>query len=206
MWTQYWPIYEQLENELREITFFISLEDVHLNVFSARFAELLLRIGQECENIGKTLATQLALSPSSGTIQRLNFPSLGNLLCTNVALNAKVVEVIWVYQSLSTSKKLLTPFSTWSSSGSVNPVWYDTYNGFKHDRNTHFSRANYGNVIEALAGLFILNLWLRKDDIERDSEWIVLARKRITSYSELFDPSSFLQLGLGGTNKRLELV
>ena len=76
----------------------------------------------------------------------------------------------------------------------------------KHDRNANFDRANYENVLNGLAGLFILNLWLRKDDIENDSEWIVLARKRISSYSEIFNPSDFLQLGVGGTYKKLELI
>lgn len=205
MWTQYWPVYERLESEFCDLTFFISLEDRQLDVFSMKLAELLLRIGQECENSGKTLATQLGLYPASGTVERLTFPPLGDLLCSAVPLNTKTVEVIWVYQSLTV--KSLTPFKTWSATGSINPTWYQAYNGLKHDRNTKFQEAKLGNVLEALAGLFILNLWLRKDNIERDSEWIELARRRIVSYSELFDPSGFLQLSaLGGVNKRLELV
>lgn len=204
MWTKYWPVYDRLESEVRELTLFISLEDVHLDVFSMKLAELVLRIGQECENAGKTLATKRRLSPPSGTIQRLSFPSLGNLLCSAIDLSTKVVEVIWAYQSLTT--KLLTPFASWSPAASNSPVWYQAYNGLKHDRNTHFDKGSYRNVLEALAGLFILNLWLRQDDIERDSEHIPVARKRIMSYSELFDPSRFLKLGVGGTNKRLALV
>ncbi len=204
MWKQYWPVYERLEREFRDLTFSISLDDANLEVFSMYLAELVLRIGQECENVGKSLAKKLGLSPPSGAIEGLNFPALGKLLCSTVPLNTKTVEVHWVYQSLT--NKLLSPFGSWSSGVSTNPDWYDAYNKLKHDRNANFRKATYRNVLEGLAGLFILNLWLRKDELEANAEWVVLARRRITSYSELFDPSSFLQLGQGGTNRRLWLA
>jgi hypothetical protein len=147
VWTQYRPVYERLEGEFCDLTFFISLDDDHLNVYSLKLAELLLQIGQECENAGKTLAAQLQLSPATGTIDRLNFPSLGDLLCPPLSLNSKSVDVVWQYQSLSAFSKSLTPFSTWSSTGSTNPLWYQAYNGLKHDRNTNFIDASFGNVL-----------------------------------------------------------
>ena len=62
------------------------------------------------------------------------------------------------------------------------------------------------NVIEALAGLFILNLRLRKTEIEEHSAHIEYQRKRIQSYSALFDPKQFLTLSRGGsTMKKLSL-
>ncbi len=204
MWTQYWPVYERLEKEFRELTFSISLDDANLNVFSIYLAELVLRIGQECENVGKSLAKELGISPLSGRIEKLDFPKLGTLLCSTVPLHTKTVEVRWIYQSLT--NKLLSPFSSWSSGTSTNPAWYVAYNGLKHDRAANFRLATYRNVLEGLAGLFVLNLWLRKDEIEANSEWVVLARKRVISYSELFDPSSFLQLGQGSTYQKLRLV
>jgi hypothetical protein len=200
MWKQYWPVYERLEKEFLELTFFISLEDVHLKVFSVKLADLLLRIGAENENSAKTLAHKLGHK----NIQRSNFPSLGNILCSSISLETKSIEIMWIYQSLSA--KTITPFSTWSKTKSINPVWYDAYNKLKHDRNSNFRAANYGNVLEGLAGLFILNLWLRKDEIERISEHIDFARRRIRSYSEIFNPNNFLQLGAGGTIKKLKLI
>ena len=205
MWKQYWPVYERLEREFRELTFSISLDDANLEVFSMYLAELVLRIGQECENASKSLAKELGLSPTSRAIEKLNFPELGKLLCASVPLNTKTVEVRWIYQSLA--NKLLSPFSSWSSgTTSTNPAWYDAYNGLKHDRNANFRKATYRNALEGLAGLFILNLWLRKTEIETKGEWVELAKERITSYSELFDPSSFLQLGRGSTRRSLRLV
>lgn len=204
MWKQYWPVYERLEREFRELTFSISLDDVNLDAFSMYLAELVLRIGQECENVGKSLAKKLDLSPPSGAVENLKFQKLGTLLCTTIPLNTKTVEVHWIYQSLTNN--LLSPFSSWSTGVSANPVWYVAYNKLKHDRDANFRKATYRNVLEGLAGLFILNLWLRKDEIEANGEWVVLARKRVTSYSEFFDPSSFLQLADGGTNRKLRLV
>jgi hypothetical protein len=47
------------------------------------------------------------------------------------------------------------PFSSWGPSGG-NLTWYDAYNDTKHDRHTQFNQANFGNLLEAVAGLVAL--------------------------------------------------
>lgn len=91
------------------------------------------------------------------------------------------------------------PFQAWNLSSSTNPSWYKAYNGMKHDRNANIKQANYRNVLDALAGLFILNLWLRKKDIESGSTPRILANGKLAAYSKLFDPSSFIQIRGGNT-------
>ena len=111
-------------------------------------AELVLRIGQECENVGKSLAKELGLSPPSGLIEDLNFPRLGTLLCTTVPLKTKTVEVRWIYQSLT--NKLLSPFDSWSTGTSTNPAWYVACNGLNHDRNANYMiRVGFNLVLES---------------------------------------------------------
>ncbi len=203
MWKKYWPIYERFEKEVCELTFFVSLCDSHLSVYSLKTAELLLRLGAECENAAKALATDRNFNTSGEQIQDLNFPHLGDLLCRHVSFQNKSVKIIWYYQSLT--HEIITPFDTWVSTGkSTNPKWYFAYNGVKHNRDTNFSQASFESILNGLAGLFILNLWLRKKDIEHGGEWIGLAKKRIESYSNFFTPEEFLKLQ-GGNTKRLVL-
>jgi hypothetical protein len=138
--------------------------DNQLKVISMRFADLILRIGAESENGAKVLLIQskIALKKKS------NFPEVAKALCTKFNFQKARVDIIWPYQELS--QPFLTPFSSWSSSASNNPKWYNAYHDIKHDRHNNFSCASYGNTLDRLAALFILNLLLRKDEIESKSD------------------------------------
>jgi hypothetical protein len=73
--------------------------------------------------------------------------------------------------------------------------------------NTNLENANFKNIIDGLAGLFILNLYLRKDNIESQVYWTERAREVILSFSDFFTPEKFLKLSeKGGNRKRLELL
>jgi hypothetical protein len=47
------------------------------------------------------------------------------------------------------------PFASWGQSGG-DLTWYDAYNAAKHDRHRQFKEANFGNLIDAVAGLVAL--------------------------------------------------
>ena len=199
MWKNYWPIYQQFEKEIIDLSFYITFCDEHLKVYSSKLSDLLLRCSSECENAAKTL-----IDMNNFSTDKLNFPECGNhLLKKYPNLNKSELNIIWQYQNFSNLQKV--PFSTWASITSENPIWYKAYNSLKHNRNDNIKEANLENIINALAGLFILNLLLRKDEIESHNEWIEFARKRIYSYSNFFSPEKFLKLGNGGTYKTLKL-
>lgn len=197
MWTQYWPIYERLEKEICDFTFQVALSDNQLTVHSIKLAEYVLRICSECENCGKALITQLDPQVNAS---RYSFPRIGNTLIRKAAFNTVKVEIIWPYQTLS--NKQVQPFTVWSRRGKTNPPWFTAYNNLKHDRNVNMQDGNYTNAINALAGLFVLNLWLRKQEIESHSEHVDFLRKRIQSYSTLFNPGLFLKVSTTGSTKR----
>lgn len=200
VWKCYWPILERLEGELCELTFAVAFADSHLGVYSARFADLLLRSCAECENVGKSLCVEKSLPPSGANIHQFNFPAIGTAICSRIAIHTKELTIIWPYQSLTTIS--IRPFDTWQPTGSTNPEWFNAYNGVKHDRIGNAQKANVKNVIHALGGLFILNLWLREEDITQHSEHFNLAQRRVTAYSQFFSPAKFFKLksrdGLSG--------
>lgn len=86
------------------------------------------------------------------------------------------------------------------------PVFYKAYNKIKHDRDSNQPQANYENVMYGLAGLFMLNLWLRKSDIENHPSHRPIAGERVFQYSALFSPEKFLKPRDGPTNPTLELI
>ena len=200
-WTVYWPIFQRLEDEVCELTFFVAFSDDHRTVYSARLAELLLRTCAECENIGKSLCIVRGLAPSGTKIEDFTFPTVGDTICSQLAIQTKELSIIWAYQSFTA--RSITPFSAWLPSGSINPDWFKAYNKVKHDRLANAKNANVWNVVNALGGLFILNLCLREQDIvQQPEQHIHPAQMRIATYSRFFSPSGFLKVatvdGLSG--------
>lgn len=192
VWKSFWPILKRLESEVCELSFAVAYSDEHLLVYSSRLADLLLRACAECENVGKALCLDKRLVASGTSVERFNFPAVGNAICSRVAIHTTAVSITWPYQSFTSTG--ITPFKTWRPAGSTNPIWFDAYNRVKHDRLGNAKKASVENVIQAVAGLFVLNLWLREDEVTGISEHIDLARRRIESYSHFFSAAHFLRL------------
>lgn len=65
----------------------------------------------------------------------------------------------------------LQPFKNWSANPTYkSPDWWSPYNGVKHERLQNFRHANLKNVANALAGLYILELYLVKFIGDRDHD------------------------------------
>lgn len=63
----------------------------------------------------------------------------------------------------------LQPFKNWKPSPSYSaPDWWTPYNRVKHERLENFRKANLKNVMNALAGLYILESYLVKYIGDRD--------------------------------------
>jgi len=54
--------------------------------------------------------------------------------------------------------KELHPFKDFSSSQFTSPIWWSDYNKVKHEYSLHYRKASLDNVLEALAGAFLLNV------------------------------------------------
>jgi hypothetical protein len=53
----------------------------------------------------------------------------------------------------------LQPFASWRSDNATTSLpWYDAYNAAKHDREGSLHRASLGNVVDALAAVFVMTL------------------------------------------------
>lgn len=65
----------------------------------------------------------------------------------------------------------LQPFSNWEQSPNYkSPDWWNPYNKVKHERIIHFKNANLKNILNALAGLFVLENYFVKFIGDRDND------------------------------------
>lgn len=198
MWTDYWPIYERLEKEVCDYSFAVALNDQQKPVYSALLGELLIRCCSESENAGKSLLTILG---SQSDPSDFNMPQIVTELHSRIQIEDKALQIIWPYQTLKDTSIL--PFAR--NGQGENPAWFKGYNNLKHDRGNHQDEGNLWNVVLALGGLFILNVWLRQDDIENDVEWRGSIARKMCSYSRFFAPNAFI-VTKGGTMVRLVLT
>ena len=65
----------------------------------------------------------------------------------------------------------LQPFSNWKSTPDFkSPDWWSPYNKVKHSRIENYKNANLKNIINALAGLYILENYFVKYIGDRDND------------------------------------
>ena len=59
----------------------------------------------------------------------------------------------------------LTPWDEWRKPDGV-PFWWTAYNKIKHQRDSEYHRAHLKNALNAVAGLFVVVLYLYRDKAE----------------------------------------
>ena len=159
IWKNYWPIYQNLEKEIQRLSFDIQFCDKHAGVFSVKITSLLSWISAECEGSAKILAKRAGLKING---KKCFFNYMKNLSGKYKKMTSAEIEIIWPFQNFSQSK--VKPFENLAIG--KNPVWFNAYNKVKHDRENNIKDGNLKNVIDSLAGLFVLNILLRKEEID----------------------------------------
>lgn len=162
----YWQVYLNLEKELLSIFDIIHVDDVQLNVYSTKIADLLIRITVEIESIAKTLYFSNG-GPKPDDKSLYFDTDCMNHLVQLWDIDKKVVLVTCSNLFLSQEANLiLTPLHKSHKRGSSSAEWCKAYQAIKHNRAKELKNGNLKNTIRALAALYILNLYLKDETIE----------------------------------------
>ena len=183
-WTKFWGSYERIEIDLCELSHYIEFDDAHLGVYSGRLRDLLLRIGAETENAARAACDDLGIN--HGNLR--NMPAVGQALAAQTKLAGATVDVTWPYQSFATTT--MTPLAAWTAGN--NPAWFTSYNQVKHNRIQQGHNANVDAVVQGTAGLLVLNVLLRRPDIDGTNAHRGQIGSVIAAYSRFFDVSALL--------------
>ncbi|HBB65707.1 MAG TPA: hypothetical protein DCZ93_00105 [Elusimicrobia bacterium] len=199
MWKNYWPVYQKMEEEVKELSYNISFTDVHLPVYSHAISGLLLNICSGCEKSAK----KIILKHSLRGLSRINFGKCGAALLGKYhKLSSVSIDIVWPYQNFSKVK--ISPFSSWQPGACKNPGWFTAYNKLKHDQKGGATGATLGDMLEALCGLFVLNLIMQEDEFPKQSFWRGQLHDKMKTLSTFFDATSVFQVS-GGTTIRLKV-
>jgi len=144
-----------IQSDLEKLFEYIEPADDNLKTFSYRIHELLIRTCIEIEANFKAILKENIYSPCSKKgKERLekNWNLINDYYQVNKTHHLdsyKVSIPIW-----RGYKSQFTPFIEWKSQKTLS--WYSAYNYCKHDRQDKFCYASFENLLNAVAGLFVL--------------------------------------------------
>lgn len=170
----YWSIFKNLEKELIHLSNEIHIDDNQLNIYSIKITELLIRTVVEVESISKEL--YFIMGGSKPNNNELFFDTdCINLIETNWLLSKKKVLVTSPnFHFSQVDNQILTPLKKANKRGNSSADWLKAYQAVKHNRAENFKKGNLKNLIRALAGLYVLNIYYKdiSYDLEKDGTGI----------------------------------
>lgn len=164
----YWSIYKNLEKELVKLADVIHFDDQQISVYSIHILDLLIRTAVEIEAISKHLyeinGGNMSLTDDNGKPRSLYFDSdCIQELDVKWHITKKVVNVVSPNFYFNNPENIvLRPLKNCNKQGSG--TWKKAYQAVKHNRVECLKFGNIGNLIKAMAALYILNIYNNGDD------------------------------------------
>ena len=157
----FWNIYKNIERELIEISNIIHIDDNQLSVYSPKITELLIRTVVEVEAISKELYFKNGGDKANDNQLFFDTDCIDFLENKWLLSKKKVIVSAPNFYFSDEDNRVLTPLKKANKRGSSSSKWLIAYQAVKHNRNNSLSKGNLKNLIEALAGLYVLNIYYK---------------------------------------------
>lgn len=184
---QYWRYYLVLENDVLSVEPYVSFHPDNYNCFSNQFIKLYQIVCSEVDVVCKAYCHYIAYK--DGLVGK----------CTNMVEYAKYVvekhpEITRQEVVVSGTTCTLVPWEKWSHAGYA-PAWWRKYNKVKHERSSleqngskyNYQNANLGNVLTALAALYVLEKYFYADVARSEAPLGTTPITVLAPHSQLFD-------------------
>lgn len=154
----HWKYYLLLEEDFLRTTRYVELDQANFDTFSKEYYKIFMSICMESEALMK------AISGIGGNAYS-NIGDFGaGILNKYPGITNKEVNVNY-------TNIILKPYDGWLASAARKTLkWWDAYDDAKHDRVAMDSKANLDNVINALAGLYILEYLYLNEIVDVENE------------------------------------
>jgi hypothetical protein len=148
----HWHYFLALCDDAVRSSRFVEFSVDNYRTYSIEFARLYLATGSEVDVVAKQLCLKFDSSSTAANINAYRTPIL-----------AKFPDLPSVKVNLPRRALSFTPWQEWAAG--KNPTWWTGYNEVKHMRHVHFPKANLENMLNALAGLYVLVGYLYGDEL-----------------------------------------
>jgi hypothetical protein len=157
----FWNIYKNIERELIEISNVIHMDDNQLSIYSPKITELLIRTVVEVEAISKELYFENGGDKENDNQLFFDTDCIDFLEKKWLLSKKKVIVSASNFYFNDENNRVLTPLKKANKRGRSSSKWLIAYQAVKHNRNNSLLKGNLKNLIEALAGLYVLNIYYK---------------------------------------------
>ena len=157
----FWNIYKNIERELIQISNIIHIDDNQLSIYSPKITELLIRTVVEVEAISKELYFKNGGDKENNNQLFFDTDCIDFLENKWLLSKKKVIVSAPNFYFSDEDNRVLTPLKKANKRGSSSSKWLIAYQAVKHNRNNSLLKGNLKNLIEALAGLYVLNIYYK---------------------------------------------
>ena len=157
----FWNIYKNIERELIEISNIIHIDDNQLSVYSPKITDLLIRTVVEVEAISKELYFKNGGDKANDNQLFFDTDCIDFLENKWLLSKKKVIVSAPNFYFNNEDNRVLTPLRKANKRGSSSSKWLRAYQAVKHNRNNSLPKGNLEHLIEALAGLSVLNIYYK---------------------------------------------
>lgn len=141
----YWRMFLVLEKELVEALDYVELNTNNYATTSIMFSKLLLSIGAEIDNVFREC---------SGLTGRSNIGDYYKFIIK------RYPQIVNQQVKVKDTAIVLKPYDGWNESKPAQSLlFWEKYNELKHDRVLNAQNASLETVLNALAGLFVMELY-----------------------------------------------
>jgi hypothetical protein len=180
----HWNYFLAIERDLEVLSRYIEFDERNFQCFSIENARIILAAGAESDIVCKKLCRLADVNSRANKINHYR---------TNLV--AAIPGIADFEVTVARFGLTLKPWDEWRNAGGV-PFWWTAYNKVKHHRDTDFDKANLKNALNAVAGLFILVLYLYES----------FARWGISPSAQLFSTNGLHDGGVNSDGNHVYLV
>lgn len=149
----HWSYFLALEADIEKLSRYVEFTAENFGAYSIEMAHILLAASSEVDVVAKQLCNLADPESNASNIEQYRN-----------TLRKLVPELKNSVVTLPRYGLELTPWSNWQEGNT--PNWWRSHNNVKHERDQHFSEANLKNVLNSMAGLFLMVLHYYRDIIE----------------------------------------
>jgi hypothetical protein len=152
----HWNFFSAIEDDVQRLARFIEFDANNFQCYSLEVARILLAASSEVDIVCEQLCLQFDPASSANNINHYR----DELVAAIPALPD--FQVVIRRHSLT-----LMPWDEWHDSAHGVPLWWRAHNKVKHERHSHYYDANLKNALNSVAALFVILLYLYKEDAEK---------------------------------------
>ena len=149
----HWNYFLAIERDLEKLSRFVEFSTDNWTTYSLEMARIILASASDIDVLLKALCKRVSPSAKAATINKYMD-----------VINKTFPDIPMFEATLPRWGLNLTPWSNWASNEV--PVWWTANNKVKHHRDKQYHRANLHNTLNAVAALYVINLYFYKQEAE----------------------------------------